>query len=65
MVTLSKFKDQRSDHEFYVLNTHFDYIGEQARIESPKMIEEFVAGLDGNLPVILTSDLNVQESSDA
>lgn len=65
VATWAKFRDQNSDHEFYVLNTHFDHVGEQARIESSKMIEEFVAGIEGNLPVIVTGDLNVQESSEA
>lgn len=65
VATWAKFRDRNSDREFYVLNTHFDHIGEQARIESAKMIDEFVAGLEGDLPVIVTGDLNVQESSEA
>jgi len=65
VATWAKFSDTNSDHEFYVLNTHFDHIGEQARIESSRMIEEFVAGLESKLPVIVTGDLNVQESSEA
>lgn len=65
VATWAKFRKKNSIREFYVLNTHFDHIGEQARIESSKMIEKFVAGLEDNLPVIVTGDLNVQESSEA
>lgn len=65
VATWAKFSDRSSKQEFYILNTHFDHIGEQARTESSKMIEEFVAGLEDTLPVIVTGDLNVQESSGA
>jgi endonuclease/exonuclease/phosphatase family metal-dependent hydrolase len=40
------------------LNTHFDHIGEQARIESTKLIARLAESLTGRLPVIVTGDFN-------
>jgi len=51
--------------EFYFLNTHFDHIGEVARVESANIIIDFVNELDDNIPVVVTGDFNVPESSEA
>lgn len=49
-----------SGHEFYVLNTHFDHLGERAREESARLILDFIARRreEYQLPVILMGDLN-------
>ncbi|NBC26193.1 MAG: endonuclease/exonuclease/phosphatase [Bacteroidetes bacterium] len=65
VATWAKFADLETGREFYVLNTHFDHMGEQARVESSKIISEFVSNLWEALPVIVTGDFNVPESSDA
>lgn len=65
VATWAKFTDLKTGREFYVLNTHFDHIGEQARVESSGIIAEFVSNLREELPVIVTGDFNVPESSDA
>lgn len=65
VATWAKFADLETGGEFYVLNTHFDHVGEQARVESSKIISEFVSNLWEALPVIVTGDFNVPESSDA
>jgi endonuclease/exonuclease/phosphatase family metal-dependent hydrolase len=63
IATWAKFKDLATNGEFYVVNTHFDHIGETARLESAKMITAFVEDLEHNLPVVVTGDFNVPESS--
>lgn len=65
VATWAKLKDRATDQEFYILNTHFDHIGEKARVESSRMITDFISGLDDELPVIVTGDFNVPESSEA
>ncbi|HKL14519.1 MAG TPA: endonuclease/exonuclease/phosphatase family protein [Balneolaceae bacterium] len=65
IATWARFKDLRTNEEFYFLNTHFDHIGEVARVESAKMIVEFVNDLDDNMPVVVTGDFNVPETSEA
>jgi endonuclease/exonuclease/phosphatase family metal-dependent hydrolase len=62
VVTWAKFKDLNSGQEFIILNTHFDHIGEQARLESAKIIRERILQME-KLPLILTGDFNVPESS--
>ena len=65
VVTWAKFTDLVSEQNFYVINTHFDHIGEQARVESSKMMIDFISDLDENIPVIITGDFNVPETSEA
>lgn len=65
VATWAKFTDLSTERDFYFINTHFDHIGEQARVESSKMIIEFVSDLEEDLPVIITGDFNVPETSEA
>jgi len=45
-----------------VVNTHFDHIGKQARLESARLIGRFVAGR-GALPTVVLGDFNAGEQS--
>jgi endonuclease/exonuclease/phosphatase family metal-dependent hydrolase len=58
IVTWGKFKDKKTDKEFYLFNTHFDHRGEVARMESAKLLLERVATIAGTSPVIVTGDFN-------
>jgi endonuclease/exonuclease/phosphatase family metal-dependent hydrolase len=53
-----KFTDLSSEQEFYFLNTHFDHMGDTARIESARLILNFIEKETNGLPVILTGDFN-------
>ncbi|MFI6007700.1 endonuclease/exonuclease/phosphatase family protein [Streptomyces sp. NPDC051243] len=60
MVTWVRFRDLADGaREFYVLNTHFDHVGQYARERSAKLIAERIAGFDRSLPVLVTGDFNV------
>ncbi|REE00558.1 endonuclease/exonuclease/phosphatase family protein [Marinoscillum furvescens] len=49
-----------SGHAYWVFNTHFDHRGEQARVESMKVILSKIEELNTeNFPVIVMGDLNV------
>jgi len=53
-------KENKSNEKLMVFNTHFDHKGEQARIESAKLILRKIKELNTeNLPVILTGDFNL------
>jgi len=65
IATWARFSDHESGREFYVINTHFDHRGEEARVESARLITEFIDGLDDGVPVLLTGDFNVTEESEA
>jgi len=65
IATWARLSDHESGREFYVINTHFDHRGEEARVESARLITEFIDGLDDGVPVLLTGDFNVTEESEA
>ncbi|MBN2417734.1 endonuclease/exonuclease/phosphatase family protein [bacterium] len=58
IVTWAQFQDRSSGGSFYFLNTHFDHVGETARIESAKLLLKFINGKTGEQPVILCGDFN-------
>jgi endonuclease/exonuclease/phosphatase family metal-dependent hydrolase len=57
IVTWVKFKHLPTQREFLYLNTHFDHIGKEARINSAKLVEQKYHDEKG--PIILTGDFNV------
>lgn len=59
IVTWAVFKHKPSGRHFVALNTHFDHMGEVARVESAQLIIRKIAELGNNLPVVLTGDFNV------
>ena len=65
IVTWAKFKDKDFGREFYFFNTHFDHRGEQARIESAKVLVNHVKMISKDLPVMITGDFNVNERTEA
>jgi endonuclease/exonuclease/phosphatase family metal-dependent hydrolase len=59
--TYGLFKDIESEKVFWVFNTHFDHVGEQARKESILLILKKIEEINtGNFPVILMGDLNLE-----
>jgi endonuclease/exonuclease/phosphatase family metal-dependent hydrolase len=65
MASWVKLRDrQRSSRDpFIFMNTHFDHIGEVARLESAKLLRKRLGELsdNGKLAVIFTGDLNCTE----
>ena len=58
MVTWVCLSDKLSKDTLFVFNTHFDHIGEKARLMSARMLTHAVDSLCGNKPVIVTGDFN-------
>lgn len=63
IVTWGKFKDKRTGIIFYIFNTHFDHIGETARVKSAELLVEKIEEVAGEFPVILTGDFNCTVNS--
>ena len=59
IVTWARFRDRQTDRTFYHFNTHFDHRGEQARLESARLITQRVDSLAGDAPTVVTGDFNV------
>jgi endonuclease/exonuclease/phosphatase family metal-dependent hydrolase len=64
IVTWSVFRDKNTREEFIFMNTHFDHIGNIARVESAKLLKQKSIELAGNLPLILTGDFNLVPDSE-
>jgi len=58
IATWAHFVTSSEERELFVLNTHFDHRGEQARLESAHLIKEQTSRLANGLPVIVMGDLN-------
>ena len=63
VATWARFRDRRTGCRLLHLNTHFDHIGEQARQESARLIRRRLDSLAGELPVVVTGDLNAEPQS--
>ena len=58
-------QDLKDEQELVFLNTHFDYLGKVARLESSKQCAEFMqAYAYQGIPVILTADFNLFPESE-
>ncbi len=53
----------RNSQSFFVFNTHFDHIGEKARLESMKLISQKVKEIAGSTPYVLMGDFNCEPNS--
>lgn len=64
--TYGRFKSKAGGRAFYVFNTHFDHIGEQARKESAGLILMAISNINKeHLPVILMGDFNLEPDHEA
>jgi endonuclease/exonuclease/phosphatase family metal-dependent hydrolase len=66
ILTWVKFRDLHQSHdgkflEFYFLNTHFDHMGDTARLNSAFLIRDFISH-KASFPVVLTGDFNCSAS---
>lgn len=65
IATWALVKDKITGKKFVIMNTHFDHIGKQARIESAKLLKQKSRVLAKDLPLILTGDFNLVPESEA
>lgn len=58
IVTWAFFRDRDTDTAFYHFNTHFDHRGEEARLESARLITDRLATMAEDTPTVVTGDFN-------
>lgn len=65
MASWVKLRDRRDPggRPIILLNTHFDHRGQQARVESARLIQRRIATLAGDHRVVITGDFNAGEGS--
>jgi endonuclease/exonuclease/phosphatase family metal-dependent hydrolase len=60
MVTWVRFKDLKTEKEFYLVNTHFDHQVQLAREKAAELLLARVKKLNPELPLIITGDFNAK-----
>jgi len=65
--TWALFKDKRSGKKFFMVNTHLDHIGVEARKMGLRLLIDRISAMDpiGEIPLILSGDFNVEQSDPA
>jgi endonuclease/exonuclease/phosphatase family metal-dependent hydrolase len=63
IVTWAKFADKKTGKIFFHFNTHFDHLGELARVKSAELMLVRIKDIAGEYPVVLTGDFNAIETS--
>ncbi|MBO4340447.1 MAG: endonuclease/exonuclease/phosphatase family protein [Bacteroidales bacterium] len=53
-------KDRRSGKQFYLVNTHLDHKGVQARRNGLAMVMDKIHGMNPSIPLVLMGDFNVE-----
>lgn len=63
--TYARFEHRKSKKQFWVFNTHFDHIGEEARKQAASLIIETIEKVNQDqLPVVVTGDFNLTPDTD-
>jgi endonuclease/exonuclease/phosphatase family metal-dependent hydrolase len=65
IATWGKFRDGRKGNTVFVINTHLDHEGPEARVNGAAMIVQNMKDLAKGLPAILTGDFNCEPGSQA
>ncbi|MBX3015922.1 MAG: endonuclease/exonuclease/phosphatase family protein [Caldilineaceae bacterium] len=58
IATWARLQDQESGVTFLLVNTHFDHRGEQAQVESARLLRHFLNTATPSLPALITGDFN-------
>lgn len=61
--TWARLKDKRTEHSFYIYNTHFDHQSQNARLKSSQLIAERINNRKHKNPFVVTGDFNADESN--
>src|SRR5699024_8831091 len=64
ILTWAEFELKSTGRHLFVFNTHFDHVGDTARMESAKIIVESIQNIAGDKPVVLTGDFNITDDSE-
>lgn len=64
IVTWGRFLHRETQTAFYVYNTHFDHVSQEARLNGMRLILDDIESRTGDLPVIFMGDFNVTAERD-
>lgn len=58
IATWAMLEDKQNKQRFLFINTHFDHIGEEARLRSAELLKAKASELAPDVPVVITGDFN-------
>lgn len=61
--TWAILENKRTGERYAHVNTHFDHMGEEARAQSPKLVEKLINEKFLDIPVVFTADINATPGS--
>jgi endonuclease/exonuclease/phosphatase family metal-dependent hydrolase len=64
IVTWAQFFDRKLKKRFFVFNTHFDHMGQEARKQSAMLLLQKIKDIAGSQPVMITGDFNSKPQDD-
>lgn len=64
MVSWINLKEISTGYDYYVFNTHFDHIGEEARKNSARLLSDSIRSIAMLKPIIITGDFNCVSDSE-
>lgn len=65
MVTWARFRDKPTGRIFVFVNTHFDHMSEEARVQSAKLVRARLGAFAGKEPILLVGDFNAAAKASA
>ncbi len=65
IATWGDFEDRRTGRCFVLFNTHFDHVGETARLESARLLLRSAAAIGSGRPVAVVGDFNCEQTEPA
>ncbi len=63
--TWAKLKNRQTGAVYVHVNTHFDHVSEEARVQGGKIVNRYIAENFAGIPVVFTADMNTTESGEA
>ena len=63
--TWVKLEDRKTGETFVHVNTHYDHVSEEARVQGALIVTRFIEEHFADVPVVFTADMNTSEKGEA
>ena len=63
--TWAKLRDRVTRREYVHVNTHFDHVSEDARVQGAQIVVRFIEEKFAGIPIVFTADMNTTEKGAA
>ena len=63
--TWAKLKNIKTGAVYVHVNTHFDHVSEEARVQAGEILKQYISEHFADVPVVFTADMNTRENGEA